>query len=411
MNPLSRLIARRFLFSSRQRFVPLLTLTALSGIALGVWALLVVLSVMRGFQGELNQRWIGLNSHLTVSKLPLHGSSHENLLKELKSWPEISEISLYADGEAILHFEREGHSESVAAKVLGIETIDASFTRVARLYPAILPDWRLLQEGETPPLIGGEEILSILGVHPDLQESVTLIHPFGEIGPTGDWVPQQKRFEVTHVFRTGIYNWDALRVLIPLSDAARLLGEQGETGLRIRLKDIADLQWAEKKLRGIAPEGAQVSSFAEQNRRLFAALKLERFAMTLLLVLFGLIASFSVIGLLLMFADAKRRDLAVLRALGLSVAGSKRIFFAVGGILGGMGALAGGVLGLATCFILSRFPIPLPSTYYLDHLPVAIQPFWSFVIVAVGFLLTLAVSLYPVHLAAQMDPLPMLREE
>ena len=416
MNPLSRLIAWRFLFSSRQRFVPLLTFVALSGIALGVWSLLVVLSVMRGFQGELNQRWIGLNSHLTISKLALKGETYEKLLENLKTWREIEDVAPYADGEVIIHFERDGRAESVAAKVKGVSQIDSAFVRVAKIYPAIIPDWNLLEKGEEPPqgeppLMGGEEVLSTLGVHPDLEDSVTLIYPFGEIGPTGDWVPKQKKFQVTHVFRTGLYNWDSLRVLVPLEDAIQLLGDQGETGLQIRLKDLGDLPSVEKKIKAIVPPNAEVSSFAEQNKRLFSALKLERMAMTLLLVLFGLIASFSIVGLMLMFVDARKRDLAILRAVGLSVAGSRKIFLMIGGLLGGLGALIGGSLGVATCFVLHKFPIPLPSTYYLDYLPVQVQLFWSVAIMAVGFLLTLLVSCYPVHLASQMDVLPMLREE
>lgn len=402
MKSLSRLIARRYLFSTRQRFVPLLTFVALGGITLGVWSFTVVFGVMQGFQRELNTRWIGLNAHLTVSKLPLSGEAHAVLHKTISGWPEVERVQPFVEGEVILRHGKGDEAVAVAAKVRGVESLGPAFLALSKIYPADISKWGLL---------GGEEVLAALGVHPDYEDTVTVIYPFGEIGPTGDFVPNQKDFLVTHAFRTGFYEWDAFRILVPLKEAQWLLGGQGESGLLIRLKHIRDLEGVERRLRAAVPQGAAVASFAEQNRRLFAALKLERFAMGGFLVLFGLIATFSITGLLLLFVDAKRRDLAVLRAIGLAPRGSRDLFLTIGLYLGGIGALLGGGLGIATLLLLRRFPVPLPSTYYLDWLPVEINRAGCLAIMGVGLLLTLVSSLYPVRLAGRMDPLPMLREE
>src|SRR3990167_7424827 len=127
MNSFSRWIAWRFLFSSRQRFTPLLTMVALGGVALGVWSLMVVLGVMRGFQQELNKRWIGLNAHLTVTKLSLHGGDYEALVQELTSWPEISEANAVAESEIIIQVPGEEKTLSLAAKLKGVEKLTPSF--------------------------------------------------------------------------------------------------------------------------------------------------------------------------------------------------------------------------------------------------------------------------------------------
>lgn len=402
MKSLARLIAWRYLFSTRQRFVPLLSLVALGGIALGVFSLLVVLSVMKGFQGELQQRWIGLNAHLTISKLPSDEESYSSIVEFLSSISEIAEISQTVDGEVIIQRMDGEDPLALAAKLVGKEAITPSFLKRVEIYPKDVSRFSLA---------GGEELLKTLGTHPDFNESVKLIYPFGEIGPTGDWVPNQKTFKVSHIFRTGLYEWDAYRLLVPLKEARELLGEQGENSLQIRLKDLSQIKRIEERLDKKLADGVLVSSFLGQNKRLFAALKLERMAMSLILFLFVAIASFSVVGLVLMFIDAKRRDLAILRAIGLSMRGARRIFLNIGGTLGGIGALVGGGFGLIACYFLDRYPIPLPKTYYLDYLPVRFQWPSLFFTVVIGFFLAVFSSWYPVRVASRMEILPMLKEE
>lgn len=413
MFPLARLIAWRYLFSSRERLVKFLAGVALSGIILSVASLILVLSLLRGFQTELNRRWIGLNAHLTVSPF-LDG---EKLLAALKRWPEVAEVNAFADGEVIVQAAEEGGPPAMAAKLRGIENLSPAFKERLNLFP---------EEGEffsaaggatgdaASSAIGGEDLLSSLGIGMGAGDRLVLTYPFGEIGPAGDYVPTQKTFHVSHSFRTGIYEWDAYRLLVGLPQALALLGEQAETGLMIYLKDLSQVELIKKRLGAhpdLLPPGSKVTSFDEQNQRLFAALKRERLAMTLILVLFVLIATFSVTGLLLLFIDAKHRDLAILRAIGLPLRGARLLFWSLGGWLGGVGSLLGGALGVAICLVLQAYPIRLPATYYLDFLPVQFSLGTTLAVLATGLALALLSASVPVRLAEKMEILEMLREE
>ncbi len=480
-------MAWRYLFSNRQRFVPILSAVALGGVALGVWSFILVLGVMRGFQGELNARWVGLNAHLTVTQIgaaPDHVAQNATLgqfkrnaltapwrastlnpaaldpaaldpaaldpaaLKKIRGWPEVAEAVLFAEGEVIVQAEGIEGGEAVAAKVRGLEKIGPEFLKKVQIYPEEISDWDLASpnappnsttlnappnatqilphgSGEErtpnfqpnaashsrPPLLGGHELMATLGLHPDSDDALTLIYPLGDIGPTGDFVPRQKTFRLANIFKTGLYEWDGLRMVVPLWTAEGLLGDQGEKGLLIWLHDLSDLDAVKKELQKIFPESAKIETFAEQNKRLFAALKLERLAMTFFLILFGLIASFSITGLLLLYVDSKKRDLGILKACGLSPSQAGKIFLSLGGLIGGIGAVCGGILGIATSLVLKWHPIPLPSTYYLDTLPVQLEPAGVAAILICGFLLALISSLYPVWVASKMDVLSILREE
>lgn len=394
MHGLSRLLAWRYLFSNRLRFTRLLTGVALFGIALSVWSLIVVMSVMKGFQTELNRRWIGLNAHLTI---------HAPTLPEsIATWPEIKELHAFAEGEVIVQVPGERETISLAGKILGVDTLSPDFVKAMTLFPAVADSFSLLM---------GEELASSLGVHPDFNQEVTLLYPFGEIGPSGDWVPQRERMPVSHLFKTGLYQWDAYRVIVPLKKAQALLGDQAEKGWQIRLKNLSDLKSVQGKLAQQLPEGSRVESVWDQNRRILAALRLERLAMAFVLILFAIIASFSVMGLLLLFVDAKRRDIALLRAIGLTGSKTTGIFFQLGGILGGIGSVIGGGLALLTGYWLTRHPIPLSSTYYLDTLPVKME--WGSVVfmMLLGIGVSLFAAGYPARLASRFEILPMLREE
>lgn len=398
MGPLVHLITKRYLFSSHQRFVPLLTTTTFVGITLAVFFLVVVLSVMRGFQKELDQRWIGLNAHLTV----FFKGAPTAEWSDVAVWPEVQEVEEFVSGEVILQTERGGETVSVAGKLKGVKTISQAFLAQAKLYPAWDKEWSLL---------GGDELFGTLGLHPDYPHPLKVITPFGEIGPTGDFVPRVKTFTPSHVFRTGLYIWDAYTVLVPLEEAVPLLGESAERGLMIRLKNIADIAKVEKRLESRLQAGTKMESFAKQNAKLLSALKLERIGMTFLLILFLLVASFSIASLLLMFLFAKQRDLAVLRAIGLTPEGARKLYHTLGLLLGGAGTLTGVLLAAGACSLLARYPIPLPSTYYLDTLPVQISFKIVFGGLAIGFLLAWISAWYPARLVSKMELLPLLREE
>lgn len=395
-------IAWRYLFSTRQRFVPLLAGVTLAGCTLGFFFLTLVLGILRGFQEELQSRWIGLNAHLTVTGLQWEEASSKKWIGKISAWPEIKSVRHFIEGEVIIKTHEKENPVSVAAKLKGFDSLDEDFLKKVSLYPPDPEDWTLL---------GGDELLAALGIHPDFEEEVSLLYPFGEIGPTGDWVPRTSEAKVSHRFHSGLYLWDAYTAILPLAEARHLLARNGNEGLQIRLHNFSMLKKIEKRLGVGAPPGVKIESFAQQNQRLFAALKLERIGMTVLLILFLLIASFSMAGLLSMFLSAKRKDLAVLRALGLAPAQARQIYRALGLWLGGLGTILGLVLGMGVLFYLQKNPIQLPPTYYLDTLPVRGGPAQFVLIAGLGFFLAWAASWHPARRAAKMEILPLLREE
>lgn len=394
-------LARRYLFSSRLRFAPLLTGVTLAGCTLGVFFLTLVLGVMRGFQEELQSRWIGLNAHLTVTSL--NGEEEtQKWMGKIAKWEEVASVHRFIEGEVILKTKDPQHPVAVAAKLKGFDTLAGDFLQKVSLYPADPQGWTLL---------GGHELLAALGMHPDFEEKITLLYPFGEIGPTGDWVPRQVEAVVSHSFHSGLYLWDAYMAILPFAEARYLLAQKGEEGLQIRLADFSLLKKMEKKLGETLPTGAQIASFTGQNERLFAALKLERIGMLLLLILFLLIASFSMAGLLSMFLAAKQKDLSLMRALGLTSGQARKIYHALGLWLGGVGTIVGLLLGMAALFYLTKNPIRLPPTYYLDYLPVKGGLAQYGLTLGLGFLLAWLAAWVPAHRAAKMKILPLLREE
>ena len=381
---LARFLLFPILFRSRQRFVPLLTVVAFTGIALSVFALLVVMGVMEGFEKELTNRFVKWNSHLRVTGLVLESPHALQLEEWLKNQKEVSRSEIFVEGEAIGATHLEGNQRTKGVRVRGVP-------------------------GEKVRV--GEDFVRDLDLIPGVQDTMTLLHPFGEVGPTGDFVPRQMQVKVDEYFHTGLYDWDRYMVLVPLRLAKTLLREYASPGIEIWLNSFDDLDRFAKKLKEEIPSGAAVATFAEQNSRLFSALRLERLAMGGLLLLFALIASISFISLLYLLMTSKRRDWAILRSLGLSARQACRLFWSLGLVLGSSAMLCGVFLGGVALVLLSRFPVPLPAVYYLDFLPVSLRPETIFFFLVIGLGMVLLASAYPVRMTSRRNLLTLLREE
>src|SRR3989338_10627496 len=244
---------------------------------------------------------------------------------------------------------------------------------------------------------------------PDSHQKLKILYPLGEIGPSGDWVPRTLSLPIQSIFHSGIYVWDSHTLILPMEAARSLLGEGGSEEYHVLLSDWKEVKNFKSELAYAFPD-LTVTTFAEQNKRLFSALKLEQWGMNFLLLMFILIASFSITGLLLMFVYSKSRDVAILKSIGFSAGEIRKLFIKIGFIIGGSGSLLGGILASATLLFLKRYPIRLPASYYLDYLPVDFQIMKILLFVLLGFLLTLFSALYPVQIAKGMEPVPMLRE-
>ncbi len=405
-------IAGRYFRSRQRQFLPLMTLVSLGGVALGTTALVLVLSVMRGFSGELEKKFMGFNSHITL----IRTADAVNITPEeiAAKLPDGSAVSYFVEGEAIAQTRSRNDIVATGVKVRGMDPAELAAMKTLEFYfPEGSEKFGELEapQPSLPGVILGAEILSQLTVHPDFFDRVDLVAPLAGIGPTGEMEPRIRTYRLTGAFRSNVFEYDSKFAFISQLEAKKLLGVQAMEGFRIRLANPHEAPRIAAGLKESLGKEWMVASWDTQNRKLFAALKLERFAMAGVLVLIILIASFSIVGVLMMVVSTKRKDIAILRASGMTDRSIRKIFIMHGMRIGAVGALIGGVAGSLACLALIRWPLRLPASYYLDALPVDWSLMWTIVFIAGGVLIAMLASLYPVSQATTEDPVVTLRYE
>lgn len=414
MNTEPLIAGRYFMSRQRQRFLPLLTLVSIGGVALGVAAMVLVLSVMRGFGSELERKFMGFNFHVTLTRTADTADMSKDRIAPLV--PKGSVVSSFVEGEAIAQTASMGEIIATGVKVRGIESEAPPLTRTLEFYfPDSSSKFGELLPGEgskqLPGVILGDEILSQLNVHPDFEDRMELVAPLADVGPTGEMEPRIRTYRLAGSFRSGVFEYDSKFALVSFGEAKRLLGAQAVQGYHIMIPRPSDAPKVAANLRGALGEGWLVESWDVQNKKLFAALKLERIAMSGILILIILIASFSIVGVLMMVVSSKRKDIAILRSMGMNRTSIRKIFLIHGAIIGAIGSVIGGVIGSSVCLALWKWPLRLPSSYYLDELPVQWSLLSTVLFAASGVIITMLASLYPVSQATEESPVATLRYE
>ena len=302
------------------------------------------------------------------------------------------------EGEAVLQTE--------AGEVTGVRLKGVSGEITQRF-----GEVRLTERIDGRDVVLGRELAASAGVEPEFFERVRLVFPFGEVGPSGDLLPVAKSFTVGGTFRSGFYEYDSKFLLMTYGAALRFLGDFARTGLEV----WTDPFQAGEVKQAIAPRlaslGLSAVDWREQNPKLFAALKLERIGMFLLLTVLLVIASFTIFGLISLTVLDKIRDTALLRSLGLAGAGVRRIFLLKAAGIGLAGDLTGGAVGLAVVSFLTRHPLRLPSTYYVEFLPLRLDPAGLLLILVLSPLLAVLAALYPAWQSIVRPPAELLRYE
>lgn len=397
-------IATRYLFSRRVgRYAPLLTATAVAGVAIGMMALVIVMSVMRGFKQELSERLVGFDSHITIVRSPLADELAFPQVAEFFTGESVRDIAPFVQGEVIALSSSSGDLLAEGARVRGIEAGEMGAMEGLEYY---FPG-----EKDFTGAVVGSEVASALKVHPDFEDKIELIAPLAELLPNGELGPNKREIKVAGVFRAGIFDYDSKYIFLPRAEAQRLLGLQAEEGWMIRLADADSVPSALATLRNKLPAGYSAVGWNEQNLRLFAALKLERIAMGAILLMVLLIASFSIVGVVLLVTSAKRKDIAILKSIGMTGSFIGKIFLAYASFIGAIGSSAGLFGGLAVCLLLKRWPVRLPDSYYLDWLPVDINFTAAILFATAGVVVAGISSVYPVKQAVKLDPVEVLRYE
>lgn len=414
-------IAKRYFRSKKgYLFVSFLNLVAVCGVTLGIFAMVVVMSVMTGFSKDLRAKLLGLNAHIRLvdkSDKPIADTAtFREELNALIGASSVSNLLKYVDGEVIIQPEGETSEMAAGARVRGLEFSDLSKIPSMEYSPEVEAQGEKIfakdSEGTAGAIIGSE-LVQYLGIFPDFESGavVRLTAPFGSIDPTGNLSPNVRLFRLNGGFRSGYYDYDAKYILLSVEDATKLLGQQARSGFSLWLKDPDSAQTVAAKLQTAFGDRFEIKGWFDENKKLFRALKLERIGMSFLLGLIILIASFSIVSVVLMLVFAKQKDIGMLSALGLDRSGIQKIFIYKGLMIGLLGTAVGMSLGFGLCYVLKTYPMPLPSSYYLDYLPVDLKA-WHFVVTGcAGVAMAVFASVYPARQAMRVSTTTVLRYE
>ncbi|GEM_PF-955308 len=415
-------ISRRYLLATQGRlFARALTLAAVVSVAIGVFAMLVVLGTMHGFRFELEQKLLGFAPHLVV-----RSPNGDDLGAPLLAWQTSAHVAAHifpvVEGEVVAQpIGREGYAD-LGVKIRGSSPDMLEFLSGANFYfastlrdtlPGTAAEKSLASQNAQDEfgMIVGSDVLSALDVHPDDVHGVALIAPLGLLDPLGTLRPLRRTFRVTGFFHSGLYQQDSTLVFMALPAARAVLGTQANAAWYIFLVDRNATDAVAKKLRAYFGDTIAVRTWSEQNQKLFGALQIEQAVMTLLLTLTMAIAGVAITGVVLMQVTTRQRDFAILSAMGASPAQLRRLVFGLGAWIGATGSALGLAAASALTWWTRTHPVRLPESFYLDHLPLEPTLWGTIAIVCVGVGMAIGAAWYPARVATSTSPAVGLRYE
>ena len=413
--PLELFIALRYTRAKRRNhFISFISLISMLGIALGVMALITVLSVMNGFQKELRSRILGVVAHATVTGVDEAGlRDWQTLAGLLERYPHVVGLAPYVHGEGML----ANGAEVSGTLIRGI--LPDQEPRVSDLGSHMIAG-RLsdLRAGEFG-IILGKDLAHALGV--DRGDKVSLLTPQANVTPAGV-MPRFKRFTVVGVFAAGMYEYDSALALVHLEDAAKLMRmENAVSGVRLKLDDMDAAPRVSRQLSEELPIGYMISDWTRQHVNFFRAVQMEKTVMFIILLLIVAVAAFNIVSTLVMVVADKKADIAILRTLGSSPRSIMAIFMVQGTVIGVIGTLIGAAGGVALALNIDTVVPALEQVlgmkflaadvYYITDLPSEMR--WLDVarISGISFVLSLLATLYPAWHAARTQPAEALRYE
>ncbi len=400
---------RHFRAKRRTGFISVIGAISLLGVTLGVAALVVVMSVMNGFQTELKTRILGITAHLVVLKFPTAPmEGYPELIKKIRGLPEVVACSPFIYTKSMI--SRGSKVDGVVLR--GVDpALEAGVTDVSRNVIAGGYDFGE-KEGGLPGLVLGVDLADRLEAH--IGDTLTVASPMAARATPIGLVPRARRFRLAGIFDSGMYEYNSTLAYIGLSQAQEFL-EMGQTasGIEVKVRDIYRAAEVGRSIvRELGPE-YRTNDWMHLNWNLFSALRLEKVVMFLILALVVTVAAFNIVSSLIMTVMEKVREIGVLKSVGATSGGVMRIFVIQGMMTGAAGTALGLGLGLAACLLLKRYQfVKLPAdVYFIDRLPVQMQA-GDFLLVAVAAMaITLLATIYPSWKAARMNPVEAIRYE
>jgi len=397
----------------RNHFISFISLISMLGIALGVAALIVVLSVMNGFQEELRSRILGVAAHVQISGADNTLADWRTAAAEAARHPQVQAAAPYVMAQGLLSFDQTVQG-AIIRGILPAE--EAGVSEIA----GHMKDGRLdeLRAGEFG-IVLGSELARALGARRG--DKVVLIAPQGQVTPAGV-MPRLKQFRVTGIFEVGMYEYDNGLALIHMEDAQKLyrMGDR-VSGVRLKLADLYQAPRVSRELTRMLTMDAYITDWTRQHANFFRAVQIEKNVMFIILLLIVAVAAFNIVSTLVMAVTDKQADIAILRTLGASPASILKIFIVQGALIGFIGTLIGVAGGVALALNVSvvvpaierAFGIQFlaKDVYYISELPSKLEMHDVTVIVAVSLVLSLLATLYPSYRASRTNPAEALRYE
>jgi lipoprotein-releasing system permease protein len=397
----------------RNHFISFISLASMIGIAIGVMALITVLSVMNGFERELRTRILGMASHATITGNSEGLADWQQAAALASKRPEIEAAAPYIEGEGMVKVGSElsgtmlrGVLPSAEAKVDDVAT---------HMKVGSLDD---LKSGSYN-IVLGRELAQLLGV--TVGDKVDLMIPQATVTPAGV-LPRFRRFTVSGVFQIGMYEFDRGLVLINIDDAAALLRMPGKvTGVRLKLHDMFEAPRVARELAQQLPGAYFVSDWTRSHSNFFRAVATEKMVMFIILSLIVGVAAFNIVSTLVMVVQDKQADIAILRTLGATPRSIMAIFMVQGSIIGVVGTLFGVVLGVLLALNVEQL-MPIlealtghqflsPDVYYISDLPSELKASDVLRISLLSLALGLLSTIYPAYRASRVNPAEALRYE
>jgi len=397
----------------RNHFISFISLISMCGIGLGVAALIVVLSVMNGFQKELRTRILGVASHVQISGPGGELGAWQQVADQAAKHPEVRAAAPYVAAQGMLSFDQTVRGSLVRGILPDAEEQVAEFNQYMRGH-----SMQVLKPGEFGIVLGAE-LARALQVF--LGDKVTLIAPQGLVTPAAI-LPRLKQFKVVGIFEAGMYEYDAGLALVHLADAQALYRmEDRVSGVRLKLDDLFAAPRVARELMSRIEGDVRIADWTRSHANFFRAVQIEKNVMFIILLLIVAVAAFNIVSTLVMAVTDKESDIAILRTLGASPGSIMQVFIVQGALIGVIGlalGLAGGVaLALNIDVVvpaierLFNTQFLAKEVYYISELPSDLQWRDVGIIAAVSFVLTLLATLYPSWRASRVNPAEALRYE
>jgi len=403
--PVELFIAIRYLKARKKGFFSVLTtLIAVGGSTLGVAALIVALAVMSGFQNDIRNKILGVQSHIIVTRID--GETFGDYLHigdKIKTDKDVLRVSPFICKQGVIRGEYSTSTSAIVVKAIDYKNENAAIELSGRIVISDI-NFNGKKVGKES-IILGNELARNIGV--SAGDKVVLMFP----GSLSD-IPRMYEFAVSAVMQSGMYDFDSSLGLVDLEEGQKLFSMQDEiTGFDVQASSFNRVLTVASRIRKSLSYPYMVRTWIEMNKSLFSALRLEKIMMFLILVLIILVAAFNIISNLLLLSVQKSKEIGIMSAMGFSKFSISKIFFYEGVIVGLAGILLGIVSGLAVSFALKYFNIfKLPKgVYYVDKLPVVVVPLDVVIVAASAFIIAVIAGIYPAYQVSKLEPLEAMR--